>query len=457
MELHGIEFKVQNKPSLDEGFLPIAAWNKSYLQEAHDPFAIAITGADDRCVVYRTYIRNKPQSYHADRFYVERLVKTLLWIYGGYKVSLMGSMTLYDYIKDTFSFIGERRFEVEYMEKVYGKTFKVELLAALPTALDTPVFCGRNVDGYRIGFDVSGTERKVTAVDNGKVVYTEEVLWDPTSQSDPAYHYHGVMDALLAARRKLPRLDSICISAPGVFAHNKTKVSPLFRKVNDEDFVEKMEDIYINACKSLGCNKLHVLNNGDVSALSGAITEDIVDVLGVTMGNSMAAGYVNDMGHLTGWLNELACIPADLNPSSKIDGWSGDRGCGINYFSHTKALELAKEAGYPFDPQENQLAHLRKLQIKAELGESKARLVFRTLGIYLGHTLAHYHDFYKFKYVVLLGRMMAGASGEIIFTATQKVLAEEYTDLVSQFVILLPEDDVNRIGSSEAAARLTAD
>ena len=34
-------------------------------------------------------------------------------------------------------------------------------------------------DGCRIGFDAGGSDRKVCAVKDGEVVYSEEVIWFP--------------------------------------------------------------------------------------------------------------------------------------------------------------------------------------------------------------------------------------------------------------------------------------
>src|SRR6267378_2501706 len=58
---------------------------------------------------------------------------------------------------------------------------------------------GRHLDGCRIGFDLGGSDRKVAAVIDGKVVFNDETVWDPYFQPDSQYHFDGIMDSLKKA------------------------------------------------------------------------------------------------------------------------------------------------------------------------------------------------------------------------------------------------------------------
>ena len=68
-------------------------------------------------------------------------------------------------------------------------------------------------------------------------------------------------------------------------------------------------------------------------------------VLGIALGSSEAAGYVNNQGAITGWLNELAFAPVDYNPAAAVDEWSGDAGVGALYFSQQCVFRLASKVG----------------------------------------------------------------------------------------------------------------
>lgn len=96
-----------------------------------------------------------------------------------------------------------------------------------------------------------------------------------------------------------------------------------------------MKDIYLRVAKELGDVPLVVRNDGDVTALAGAAALEDTRVLGIAMGTSEAAGYVDASGSLTGWLNELAFVPVDYNPEAMVDEWSGTTAAASNISPRT--------------------------------------------------------------------------------------------------------------------------
>ena len=81
-----------------------------------------------------------------------------------------------------------------------------------------------------------------------------------------------------------------------------------------------------------------------------------------------------------------------------------------------------------------------------------AEKVYRSIGTYLGHTLAYYYDLYGCRHVLLLGRVMSGGGGDLILSECQRVLADEYPDCPVQ--PSLPDEKTRRVGQSAAAASL---
>lgn len=71
-----------------------------------------------------------------------------------------------------------------------------------------------------------------------------------------------------------------------------------------------------------------VVNDGEVTALAGAMGMNDNAVLGVAIGTSEAAGYVDPEGHIKPWLNELAFAPVDYSEEGGVDEWSKDMGVG---------------------------------------------------------------------------------------------------------------------------------
>jgi predicted NBD/HSP70 family sugar kinase len=175
------------------------------------------------------------------------------------------------------------------------------------------------------------------------------------------------------------------------------------------------------------------------------------NVLGIAMGTSEAAGFVDANGNIAGWLNELAFAPVDLNEDAAEDEWSGDAGCGVKYFSQDGVIRLAEAAGISPDgasPGEK----LKAVQELLEQGDGRARDVFASIGCYLGHTLPYYHGFYKFKHVLLLGRVMSGEGGEIILNSAKTVIEDEYAGYDMR--LHMPDEKNRRVGQSIAAASL---
>ncbi len=451
----GIEIPVKNLPELDPGFIPLGKFFTAFLRGASRPVSLAVERAGGEVAVYNTFIHGTPEMYEADKYYIERLVKMLLWMKGGFKVYISGSEAMYEAVKDAYRPGGSREFDADFMANVYERPFEVVLCDAVPAEHSNPQAVGRHMDGCRIGFDAGGSDRKVSAVIDGESVFSEEVVWYPKVTEDPDYHYEGIVSALKAAAEHLPRVDAVGVSSAGIYINNRTMVASLFLKVPKELFDEKVKDIYIRAITdTFGDVPYVVANDGDVSALAGAMSLGENNILGIAMGTSEAVGYVDENGNVTGWLNELAFAPVDANPEAMADEWSGDIGCGVKYFSQDGVIKLAPRAGIELNGDDAPAQKLKAVQALMESGDSRAEAVYRSIGVYLGHTLAFYHSFYGLKYVLLLGRVMSGRGGDIILDTCKAVLAEEYPEVADKIVPTLPDEKARRVGQSVAAASL---
>ena len=455
MNYLGIEVPVANTPELDPGFIPLGKFFDAFLKDARRPLSLAVERAGGEVAVYNTFIHGTPDMAEADRYYVDRLVKMLLWMKGGFKVYVSGSEAMYESVRDAYRPGGTREFDADFMSNVYERPFEVVLCDAVPAEYSNPQAVGRHMDGCRIGFDAGGSDRKVSAVIDGESVFSEEVVWYPKVTEDPDYHYEGIVSALKAAAEHLPRVDAVGVSSAGIYINNRTMVASLFLKVPKELFDEKVKDIYIRAITdTFGDVPYVVANDGDVSALAGAMSLGENNILGIAMGTSEAVGYVDENGNVTGWLNELAFAPVDANPEAMADEWSGDIGCGVKYFSQDGVIKLAPRAGIELAEGDAPAQKLKAVQALMEAGDSRAEAVYRSIGVYLGHTLAFYHSFYGLKYVLLLGRVMSGKGGDIILDTCKAVLAEEYPGVADKIVPTLPDEKARRVGQSVAAASL---
>ena len=389
---------------------------------------------------------------------IERYVKTLLWVFGGWKIHVCGSRAVYEYLRAAYQKGGLREFDVWFMARVYERPFEVafvETPEAMPATRHSASAVGRHLGGCRIGFDAGGSDRKVSAVIDGETVYSEEVVWHPKTQSDPEYHYQGILESFRTAASKLPRVDGIGVSTAGVTIGNRIMVAALFIKVSDEDFERRVKNIYLDAARELGPNiPIEVANDGDVTALAGAMDLDENGVLGIAMGTSEAGGYVDPTGNITGWLNELAFAPVDFYKNAAVDEWSGDYGCGVKYFSQDGIIKLAPAAGIDLP---ESLTPAEKLTIVQDLmskNDPRAAQIYETIGTYFGYTLAYYARFYDFKHVLIMGRVTSGEGGVILLNRAKEVLQGEFPELAGKIKLNIPDESSRRVGQSIAAASL---
>jgi predicted NBD/HSP70 family sugar kinase len=209
----------------------------------------------------------------------------------------------------------------------------------------------------------------------------------------------------------------------------------------------------LDIAKEYGDVPLVVANDGDVTALAGAMDLNQDRVLGIAMGTSEAAGYIGLNNSLMGWLNELAFVPVDFNKDAMVDEWSGDYGCGVKYFSQDGVIKLAEAAGIELDPTWPPAKKLKYLQDLNDQGNEVVDAIFNDIGIYLGYTLAYYAHFYDIKHVLLLGRVVSGKGGNTLLNRARKVLYKEFPEM-ARTTLHMPDDKTRRVGQSIAAASL---
>ena len=454
MNYLGVEVSIKNLPELDKGFIPLNLFNKAYLAGAKKPLGIAVERANGEMACVHTFMYGTAEMREADRYYVRRLVKTLLWMKGGFKVYIT-DRELYEYLNECFSANGNQAFDWDYFAKIYERPFEIVLTDTIPEAKDSPQKAGGHLEGCRIGFDAGGSDRKVSAVVNGETVYSEEVVWYPKMNSDPNYHYDGIVSALKSAASHMMRVDAVGVSSAGIYINNRTMSASLFLKVPQDKFEAKVKDIYIRAITdTFGDIPFNVFNDGDVTALAGAMSLEDTNVLGISMGTSEAGGFVDADGCITGWLNELAFVPVDANPDAMQDEWSLDIGCGVKYFSQDGVIKLAPAAGIELHEALSPAEKLKVVQGLMEKDDERAAAVYRSIGVYLAHALALYHELYGFRHVLLLGRVMSGKGGDLIMAECERVLRDEYSELSEKIHLALPDEKFRRIGQSAAAASL---
>lgn len=447
---------------LDPGFVPACLWNRNYqaqVEKSNEAIELAIALLRPDGTVSRFDTKILPLADESEGVtlkYIERILKFLLWQRGGYQVKIAGCNSLGEKIAAIYSPEGDRHFDFEFFgEKAYLQTLEIVTcpMDEMPEANEQSIPLGRHIDGCRIGFDLGGSDRKCAAVIDGEVVFTEEIEWNPYFENDPEYHIDGINDSLKHAAAHLPRVDAIGGSSAGVYVNNEVRVASLFRGLSQEDFDSKIRRVFFDLKEQWGNVPFVVVNDGEVTALAGSMSMKENSVLGLAMGTSQAVGYVAANGNIAPWLNELAFAPVDYRDDAPADEWSGDVGCGVQYFSQQGVARLAKLAGLDYGdmPFAEQLMEVQKLMAE---GDERARKIYKTIGTYLGYSIAHYADFYEIRKMLLLGRVTSGVGGTIIIENAVKVLETEFPRLAKNVEIVTPNEKDKRHGQAVAAASL---
>ena len=460
-----ISISPQFRPALDPGFVPASLWNRAYQGKVRESgggakVKVALERGNGSVSVFETAVLpHAGASVALNQRYMERLAKFLLWQKGGFRITVAGAPELATYLGTVYSSGGERAFDHSFMgERIYGRPFAVESVAydAAPVEKETAAPLGRHLDGYRIGFDLGASDRKCAAVANGEVIFSDEVAWNPSAQADPQYHFDGIDDSLRRAAAHLPRVDAIGGSAAGVYVNNEVRVGSLYRSVPREMFDTRVHRLFFELREKWGGIPFDVVNDGEVTALAGSMALEDNAVLGIAMGSSLAAGFVTPQGAITTWLNELAFVPVDYREDAPADEWSGDRGVGVQYFSQQAVGRLLAAAGIDLPAEMSLPVKLEQVQNLMVAGDECARKIYETIGVYFGYTIAHYADFYDFRNLLVLGRVMTGEGGDLILSIATQVLKAEFPEVAARMRFHIPGEKEKRHGQAIAAASLPA-
>ncbi len=448
-------------PPLDPAFRPAVLSNHDFTAEAkasgkNIPLALGLERVNGNFSRFESVVFSAEHPRAGENYmYVERLLKFLLWQRGGWRVYIGGPHEIGDYIRQVYHASGARAFDYDFMGNlVYERPFEVISCAYedVPGADESQFPLGRHLEGNRIGFDLGASDIKVSAVINGKPIFSQEIIWEPVKQNNPAYHREEIMKALKLAAEKLPKLDAIGGSSAGIYINNRVMVASLFRGIPRQQF-DQVKNLFLEIRETFGV-PLEVVNDGEVTALAGSMSLEENGILGIALGSSEAGGFVNRQGNITDWLNELAFAPVDYNPNAAHEEWSGDHGVGASYFSQQCVFRLAPAAGIKIPADLNNAEKLKLVQEKLEAGHAGARQIWQSIGVYMGYAIAHYSDFYDLNHILILGRVTSGSGGQIILDKANEVLKAEFPEIAQRVKIQLPDEKSRRVGQSIAAASL---
>jgi predicted NBD/HSP70 family sugar kinase len=144
----------------------------------------------------------------------------------------------------------------------------------------------------------------------------------------------------------------------------------------------------------------------------------------------------------------------DYSPKAPADEWSGDLGCGVQYFSQQAVGRLLAPAGIDVDPKLGLPEKLKLVQTLMDKGDERAARIYETLGVYLGYAAAQYATRYDYRHLLVLGRVTTGLGGDLIVAKAHEVLRTEFPEWATKLSLHLPDEKSKRVGQAVAAASL---
>lgn len=450
---------------LNREFVPAVLWNREYLRLAESTdsardVVVVIARPDGEKWSYRTKLLPCGHALQQEtEFYMDRLVKALLWIYGGSRIEIAGASEIAEMLAKQYTKQGERAFEVEILaEKMFGE----------PLTLMQSDFCAKaaaesthsigvyteNDARYAVGLDLGGTSIKYVTRCYDEIVQTRQLSWAPYEANDPQYHIDKINEAVELAVSALPKVESIGVSIAGLFYGDTPKISALFQSVGRADFERAVQPMFRKLSAKFGDVPVVLLNDGAAAALSGAQALHCGEVMGISLGTSMAGGSVDVEMCPSSAMNEFAFVPVDYSASALRDAWSNSLGCGVDYCSQQAVAKLALTKGLATEGMSHREA-LAVVHRKCREHDPLAIEVFRTIGVYVGYSIAHLCHFMPAKVVMLMGGVTSGFPGETILAEAQHVLRVEFPELFRNMKVQLADESMKSYGQAIAVSKIS--
>ena len=118
-------------PKYDSGFKPAIIELNNYMENVKNAkekslLTICLERTKGYNYIYKIEIFKDGTGHDEENSEViERIVKTILWIAGGYIIYVNGSKYIYERLKEAYSKTGARAFDFNFMSRVYENEFKV--------------------------------------------------------------------------------------------------------------------------------------------------------------------------------------------------------------------------------------------------------------------------------------------------------------------------------------------
>jgi len=443
---------------------PITDWHAR--SGARDPRALATTvclrapGRDSHTFHVAAGVEPGPDAHR----YLRTCLHNRVWAVGATEVALDAGPALLDSVRCAYEPGGEFHHQAEMMAHILGRPFVVrheigQAVAGTDNADPEPP--GDPKSGRHIGIDLGGSDAKVVALADGELRRHEKMDWVPKSFT----RGEQVVDAVASLARRvqsaagIPQIDGIGLSTAGIVVDNEVRVSGIFAGLPEDEFQRWVRPLGAHLCERFGGVPAQVAHDGDMTPLWAHVEMGLTRVLGLSLGTGLGAGFVDDLGRPSGMLCELGKVIVDMSPDAPEHVYNHTRGPALHYCSQNAVFRHAADAGLHVPEKDMLAAKLRWVQELAAGGCAAARDIFDKVGADLAVAIAEFHGYFDMRHVVLVGRVMAGETGEALLAAAQASLAREFPEVAGRVALHVPSpsragagDWAREFGQAAAAA-----
>lgn len=358
-----------------------------------------------------------------------------LYIFGGNKILITGDYDAFEMLKEKF----ENSKDYSFFVSIYSNiSIEYEpIIKEYKNSLSYIDFSYGNI-GKTIGIDVGGSDIKVACLIDQEIVFTKEYIWHPKNNENINYHINMINQVINESLIYLNNdVDNIKISSAGVIKDNQVLLANIYKKVKNDEY----KDIYVNIVKSFESKlnksiKYFIINDGDVSSLFGAHYYKVSNMLGLALGTSLAAGYINN-NRVYDYLSEPSSIMFFENNNSTVS----------DYLSQDGVINLAKKYGVSMNDNLTKYEKLKYVQDLFNDNNVNAKLIFKDIAFILSDFIEFLSKFINIENVILQGRVLSNNSGRYIYECIKSKLDKEIN-------VYLPDEMFIRIGQAICVANI---
>ncbi|HRZ39706.1 MAG TPA: ROK family protein, partial [Candidatus Omnitrophota bacterium] len=283
-----------------------------------------------------------------------------------------------------------------------------------------------------VGVNIGSTYTRA-AVMKGKAILSKNsrIIWNPSKEHKSwarAENYDQFIDGLEAFIRqtveeaglKMEDVQAVGVGTVGFVRNGEILTrANVTRAMSDEEFA-KARSLKTDLSRRLGGIPVAVEMDSKVAALGERVGSGLSNAFIVKLGTAMAGKTIAANGDITDNFEEIRQVMVKTDRNAHPNGPTGVRGTLRSYGSTEAFPVLSQEVmGEALD-------YSDVLKMYAEDPQGKAKEILELMGRYLARGFAKLQSIHGFTTIVLAGKNLEGAHGQVIIDSLKDTLKREF-------------------------------